>query len=245
MTRDEILRRFEVVLDAALADETAPSGIPAELLGEGNGAGNDGESSCDSYMLWSATTALTQEVRLQGRAFQDLTSGLEAQAARIGAELKSVYAEREKLLKAEAERRARKQILGQMVDLRDRLVRGLESAKTCLETAKVPPPAPGFLERWLGSVPRADNPALDAVAALIRGSELGIERLDQSLEEFGALEIHCAGQMFDPRRMNAIETEVSTAVPEGTVLEVYRSGYEWEGEVFRTAQVKVAKGGNG
>ena len=241
MTRDEILRRFEGVVDAALADEAAPSGIPAELLGEGDGD----ESRCDSYMLWSATTALTQEVRLQGRAFQDLASGLEAQTARVGAELKAVYAEREKLLKAEAERRARKQILGQLVDLRDRLVRGLESAKPCMDAAGVPPPEPRLLERLLGIGPQAANPALDAVAALMRGYELGLERLDQSLEEFGALEIHCAGQMFDPRRMNAIETEVSVGVAEGTVLEVYRSGYEWEGEVFRTAQVKVAKGGNG
>jgi molecular chaperone GrpE (heat shock protein) len=47
--------------------------------------------------------------------------------------------------------------------------------------------------------------------------------------------------MFDPRRMNAIESEESAAVPGGTVLEVYRSGYEWNGEIFRTAQVKVSR----
>ena len=40
--------------------------------------------------------------------------------------------------------------------------------------------------------------------------------------------------------MNAIDREESSAVPEGTVLEVYRSGYEWNGEVFRPAQVKVS-----
>ena len=42
------------------------------------------------------------------------------------------------------------------------------------------------------------------------------------------------------RRVNAIERQESSTVPEGTVMEVYRSGYEWNGEVFRPAQVKVS-----
>ena len=41
--------------------------------------------------------------------------------------------------------------------------------------------------------------------------------------------------------MNAIESEESATVSPGTVLEVYRSGYEWNGEVFRPAQVKVSR----
>ena len=40
--------------------------------------------------------------------------------------------------------------------------------------------------------------------------------------------------------MNAVDSEKSSTVPEGTVIEVYRNGYEWNGEVFRTAQVKVS-----
>ena len=76
---------------------------------------------------------------------------------------------------------------------------------------------------------------------MIRGYELGIERLDQTLDEFQAKEIRCLGESFDPRTMNAIESEESGTVPSGTVLAVYRSGYEWNGEVFRPAQVKVAK----
>ena len=41
--------------------------------------------------------------------------------------------------------------------------------------------------------------------------------------------------------MNAIESEESATVAPDTVLEVYRSGYEWNGEVFRPAQVKVSR----
>ena len=79
------------------------------------------------------------------------------------------------------------------------------------------------------------GPAAEKLAALTKGYELGLERLDQTLAEFNAREIRCEGQPFDPRRMNAIDKEESTRVPEGTVLEVYRSGYEWNGEVFRPA----------
>jgi molecular chaperone GrpE len=86
----------------------------------------------------------------------------------------------------------------------------------------------------------ADDATGRTLAALKKGYELGLERLDQTLEEFNAREIPCEGQTFDPRRMNAIDREASSDVPEGTVIEVYRSGYEWNGEVFRTAQVKVS-----
>jgi molecular chaperone GrpE (heat shock protein) len=41
--------------------------------------------------------------------------------------------------------------------------------------------------------------------------------------------------------MNAVDCEESGAFPDGTVIEVYRSGYEWNGEVFRPAQVKVSR----
>ena len=87
---------------------------------------------------------------------------------------------------------------------------------------------------------RAGGETADTIAALKKGYELGLERVDQTLEEWNAREIRCAGQVFDPRRMNAVDRQESSAVPEGTVLEVYRSGYEWNGELFRPAQVKVA-----
>jgi molecular chaperone GrpE len=75
---------------------------------------------------------------------------------------------------------------------------------------------------------------------LTTGYELGLARLDQTLDELNVRAIQCEGQPFDPRTMNAVDREESSAVPEGTVLEVYRRGYEWSGEVFRPAQVKVA-----
>lgn len=238
--RTQIVRRFEALLDSVLASEAPPGGIDAEILASVMASGDQGsdDRSCDSYALWSAMTALTQEIKLQGRAFQELSHALSDQAEKVAVELRAVYAERERNLQRETERRCRREILTALIDLRDRLGRGLESvAARRKEIASRP--SPGWWERTFGGQPR-DN-ADETSAALIRGYELGVERLDQTLEEFSAREIRCQGQMFDPRRMNAIESEESAVVPPGTVLEVYRSGYEWNGEVFRTAQVKVAR----
>jgi len=231
MTRDEMLQRLEQMLDAALAAEAVPAGLAEDT------SDLDADRACDSYALWSAMTALVQEVRLQGRAFQELNHTLEAQTEKALAELRAVWTDRERHLQRDAERRSRREILGSLVDLRDRLGRGLLTARGRLEAMQSAKPA-GWLARWLQK-PRADED--EALAAVMRGYELGIERLDQTLEEFHAREIRCAGEIFDPRRMNAIESEATDAYPEGTVLEVYRSGYEWNGEVFRPAQVKVAR----
>ena len=231
MSREQILRRFEEWLDAAIAAEEPPRGVDADILAAVTGHPTEGASPAptDDYSLWSAMTALTQEVKLQGRSFKELNDTLGSQASRM--------AERERDLLRETERRCRKEVLGVLIDLRARLGRGLESVRA--SQAGISRAAP---RGWRARIfPRPPDDGTGAtIAALKKGYELGLERLDQTLQEFNALEIPCAGQAFDPRRMNAIDRQESVAVPEGTVIEVYRSGYEWNGEVFRPAQVKVS-----
>ena len=236
MSREEILRRFEKWLDVALAAEEPPRGIDAEILAAmaGDGEGRAHSDSAATYSLWAAMTTLTQEVKLQGRSFKELNDTLGAQSSRM--------AERERELLRETERRCRKEVLGVLIDLRDRLGRGLESVRA--SEAEISKTArPGWRARLFSRLDRPndadDMPAM--LAALKKGYELGLERLDQTLEEFNAREIPCEGMAFDPRRMNAIDRQESSAVPEGTVIGVYRSGYEWNGEVFRPAQVKVSR----
>ena len=252
MTREQIVQHFEQMLDAALAEEAPPAGLaePVTLPG-----GESEDRTCDSYALWQAVTTLVQEVRLQGRAFQELNHTLNAQTEKVAAELRAVWMERERQVQREAERRCRREILGSLIDLRDRLGRGLGTAETlraeraaeyqramAKKSARfwglfVPAPAGPVTAGPVTAGPVPD----DALQAVVRGYELGVERLDQTLEEFNAFPIHCEGEAFDPRRMNAIDSEETSAYEEGTVMEVYRSGYEWSGEVFRPAQVKVAR----
>jgi molecular chaperone GrpE len=241
VNRDEILRCFEQWLDEALAAADPPSGIDAEILASLAAESGDEtigtERRSDAYALWATITALTQEVKLQGRAFRELSDGLGSQAGRIAEEIRAVYLQRERDLQRDVERRCRREILSGLVDLRDRLSRGLDSIRAT-ESEMLRAATPGWLKRvWARP---GDDALADRVGALTKGYELGIERLDQTLDDFGARHIHCDGQSFDPRRMNAVDREESSEVPEGTVLEVYRSGYEWNGEVFRPAQVKVS-----
>ena len=258
--RAEIVRRFEVLLDSALAGEDPPPGIGAEILEsvlrDSSNPNDDTASSrqCDSYALWAAMTALTQEIKLQGRAFQELNNTLAAQTEKIAEELRAMYAERERTVRGETERRCRRDILGALVDLRDRLGRGRESVRAREREIAALGSAGWFSAGWFAKTfskftktfsHKVAGATDDAVGALVRGYELGIERLDQTLDEFNAREIRCEGERFDPRRMNAIDSgESATAAPD-TVLEVYRSGYEWHGEVLRPAQVKVSRAPGG
>ena len=238
LNREEILRRFTEFLDRALTAEHPPAGIDQELLSAVlAGEEETIEPGGDSYTLWSATTALAQEVKLQGRTFKELSDSIAAQPARIADEMRTAWKDREREVQRAAEHRCQKQTVGILIDLRDGLTRGLESVRSGA-AGPAQRAEGGWLRRLFGRA--GGDSGADTVAALTRGYELSIERLDQALADMNACEIRCRGESFDPRRMNAIDRQVTQAAPEGTVLEVYRSGYEWNGEIFRPAQVKVA-----
>ena len=88
--------------------------------------------------------------------------------------------------------------------------------------------------------------ALEVVRALEDGYRLTLGYLDDVLAQLQVQPIECLGKPFDPRRMNAVDVEETDRAAEGTVLLVYRAGYEWNGELYRPAQVRVARRpGNG
>ncbi|MBZ5623620.1 MAG: nucleotide exchange factor GrpE [Acidobacteriia bacterium] len=211
MDRNEILRRFEQCLDTALAEEDPPAGIPAELLSAPEPAA-DG-SAMDWYTMWAAVTALTQEVRLQGRAFKQMGE----------------------TLAADAERRSRKEALGGLLEMRERLLRGLEAVRGREKLQ------PGLWDRIFQKRWRRVQHALEVVVALEEGYRLSLGYLDDLLFQFQVQPIKCEGRKFDPRRMNAVDVEETDDAEEGTVVSVYRMGYEWNGELFRPAQVRVAR----
>jgi hypothetical protein len=215
MDRAEILQRFEQRLDAAMADEDAPPGIPVEILD----AGPETESApTDRYTMWAAMTELTQEVKLQGRSFKQLSESLSA----------------------DGERRGRKEALGALLEMRERLTRGLEGVRGHEEIR------PGLLDRIFVKRWQKIEQALGVIRALEEGYRLSLSHLDDLLLQFGVRPIECEGKPFDPRRMNAVDVEETNLAPEGTVLAVYRAGFEWNGELYRPAQVRVARRpGNG
>ena len=148
-----ILQRFAGWLDDVLAEEKPLEGIAAQLLSElydqkESDSRDPRAETYDLHSTWSAMTALTQEIKLQGRAFKQLSekmtpfTGLEAiidklltthrealsDARRIAEEGRTDRTEREAELKLAARQRARRELIGVITELRDSLTIGLRSA---------------------------------------------------------------------------------------------------------------------
>lgn len=110
-------------------------------------------AAVDRHALWSAMTSLTQEVRLQGRAFKQLEEGLQRES-RVAA--------------AEAERKARLESIDLLLAMRDRLARGL----ACLERRKLP-----WWQRWMG-LERSWRPLTDGYRLNLEQLDGYLERLE-------------------------------------------------------------------
>ena len=74
----------------------------------------------------------------------------------------------------------------------------------------------------------------------LKGVEMIARRLEAFLKGYGITPIDAAGKPFDPSLHEAVAHEVNESVPEATVLEELRKGYQMNGKVLRTAVVKVA-----
>lgn len=261
LSREEMIRRFEVWLDGVLADEMPPQGVAGEFLAElSDEAGDKAEqSSTDAFALWSALTGLTQEIKLQGRAFHllseraeplaEASAALDALAAAQGvlsenvqylaAQLEQQRRNWEREARQEAERRVARSFLEVLVDLYERLRRGMETTQT---QARICAGArTGMLARLSGAKALAENVA-GALAAHAQGYRLCYERVQDVLAHHGVRYCPSVGTPFDPARMIAIAVEERDDVQEGTVIAELRGGYEWNGDVFRNAEVRVARG---
>src|ERR1700677_558048 len=259
--RERILRGFEAWLDrnlnSAMADEQPPQELTAGLLAAlENGdplpsleSDQTGSSGCDLYSLWAAMTALTQEVRLQGRTFKQLNEtlsqsarSLEASAADAKGGGQDTPAEQSRIQQSEAGQSRKREIhfpLNVLLDLRDRVERGANTARNAAE--ELAPKRLPRLARWLGVGARYARHTQEILAALSHGNSLTLDSLDEVLVDSNVSRIAFQGQIFDPQRMTALDIEETSSVPQGTVVEVYRNGYEWNEEVYRTAQVKGAR----
>src|SRR5260370_36174013 len=145
--REKILRGLEAWLDDALTGEESPQGLTAELLRalENGGPLPPIEGRRDLYSLWSAMIALTQEVKLQSRTFKQLNDTLEqvhkSSVLAMQADSSSARAMEEEQEEEEGKeestaeqpkqpsrRLVRKEEIDLLLDLRDRLERGITSA---------------------------------------------------------------------------------------------------------------------
>jgi len=260
-----ILQRFAGWLDDVLAEEKPLEGIAAELLaelhdGKDSDTAGPSDGTYDLHSAWSAMTALTQEIKLQGRTFKQLSEKIApfaeldesidklvathrealSDARRIAEEGRADRTQRESELKLEAHDRARRELIGVIIEIRDSLIIGLRSAAESqgkLEEQR----EWSRLKKIFKNKAADQNYKLEIVNSLKKGYRMGLDRIDEALQRLGVNEIVCEGKLFDPRIMNAVDIEETRDVPDGTVLEVYRTGYLIDGEVLQPAQVKVAR----
>lgn len=253
-TRAALIRQFEDWLNCALTAEPPPQGLALELLSaiENGSPLSPIEGQCDLYSLYSAITALRQEVRLQSRTFKQLSDTL-AQLPNSVANVLEQNAAAELVDQSEAQKpngqdtartstdetRPGQQQIDLLLDLRDRFERGLNSVQEA--SAGLFPSRMSWWTRCLGSNKTQEQQIKQVLLALEKGYSLTLERLDQALQDLDVTPMVSQGEKFDCHRMTAVDIEETESVPEGTVVGVYRTGYEWQGEVCRAALVKVAR----
>jgi molecular chaperone GrpE len=94
------------------------------------------------------------------------------------------------------------------------------------------------LERALFMQP--DDPVVEGLRAVL-------EQMEAVLARQGVTRMGAAGERFDPERHEAVGVRETDDVPDRTVMEVARSGFEHDGRVLRPAEVIVsrARPGNG
>ena len=214
--RQALLARFRDYLDTA----------------EGEGAQPDAaDGTADLYSLFVEVAGLRSEVRTESRLVKEALDQFRGAFDTLQASHATVQKE---LDRARAEARGQGQallrpLLLDVVDLRDRLAAALKLA------AAEPPRWPGRLFRQQPSGGEAWQEGLRMTA----------RRLDQVLLDRQVVAMKLAGRPFDPRLARAVGTSPDSPEAEGTVIEEVRSGYLWDEQVLRTAEVIVSKGGAG
>ena len=263
--RERILGLFENWLDNVLEEEDLPPGISPDILLKSK-IDDDPDTEDrtgnikDSYALWSAMTSLTQEIKLQGRAFGKLNETLTplpainssivsillahnealAESRRIAFEVKRGRDELAKHIRRETEKRVRHDSSKLLLDIRDRLVRGLATTQS-YNFAGNDSGGIKWHKRIFKIGLKSKNRFRDTARALEKGYILSLKHLDDELKLLDVYEIESRGQLFDSTWMKAVDIDWTSDVPEGSIVEVFKPGYIWLGEVFRTAEVKVAR----
>ena len=253
--RARLVRQFEGWLDRMLAEEPPPQGLPEGLLAELQAASDEGAgaSAADSdlYAMCSALTTLSGEVRLQGRAFKQLTDVLAplgeapARLAQLETAQRAATGQMAQLVEKASESAARekalppsKELLSLLLDLYDRLERGLRTFDSSIDSLHAQS-KPGWVQRLFGGRQQAEQAA--AADAMREGYRLTLSRLEAALHQWDIQRIGMPGEAFDPELMTAFEVQETPDAEDGTVLEVYRSGYMLHGQLLAAAQVKVAR----
>ena len=99
------------------------------------------------------------------------------------------------------------------------------------------------LGRALESIPAERRESDDAVKAIAEGIEMTAREFETALGRHGITRIDPLGEKFDYNLHQALFETAETDQPDGTVVQVFQTGYRIGERLLREAMVGVAKGG--
>jgi molecular chaperone GrpE len=209
--KEALLSQFSAWLDAA-SDATALEETAPET---------------DLYSLLVEMAGLRTELRTESRLvkealdqFRGVFATLQTSHDALRRELERARADASGQTKA-----AVRQLLLDLIDLRDRLLAALKFSG---------PARSGWLDRLFGR-------AASGAEAWQEGLRLTLNRLDQVLLDRRVVALRLTGLPFDPGQARAVATRADTATPDGTVVEEISTGFLWDDQVLRVAEVIVSK----
>jgi len=219
--KESLVDRLRAHLDAL---DAAGVALPDDEIGAVDAADDEAR---DLFSVFVEIAALRNEARAQSRIVKDALDQFRA----VFETLQSGNAALDRELK-EAHGRAREQtrtalrpLLIDILDVRDRLAAGLAVA--------APEAAPPWWARWRRSASVPD--------AWREGLEMTLRRLDRALADRRVTPIASVGRPFTPNNARVVATRDDPSVAEGVVIAESRSGFEWDGELLRAAEVIVSK----
>lgn len=231
--KEQLVTRFRAYLDrAAPPDPAADSDLdwdseardpdaPIEVEPETE-TGIEPEAP-DLFTLLAELAVLKNEVRLESRQvkgaldeFRALFEALQTSQTRLDEEIKR---------RRESERRldqdAQRELLLELLDLRDRLETGHAQARRFRPG--------GFGQRK----------AQTFVGSMAEGLAISLRRLDETLARREVRAFEALGHRFDPHRMRAGEVADDPDQPEGVVVAELRKGFLIGERLLRPAEVRV------
>ncbi|MEA3274142.1 MAG: nucleotide exchange factor GrpE [Pseudomonadota bacterium] len=214
--KDQLTSRFRAYLDSA--DAAGDQGAEAE-----------GDSVPDLFTLLAELGALKNEVKLESRhvkssldEFRGLYGTLREANTRLADEQERCR-EQERVLGQQAQ----KDLLLDLLDVRDRLQAGYDQAVRF---------RPGRL---------TGRAAAGFVASMAEGMAMNLRRLDETLVRRGVRPLPALGETFDPHTMHAAELASDPARSEGLVVGELRKGFLHQDRLLRSAEVVVNRPGAG
>ncbi len=208
--KDRLTARFRAYLDST-DEATAEAGAEPAAA-----------SAPDLFTLLAEVAALKNEVKLESRhvksaldEFRGLFDELRQANARL-AEERDRRREQERL----AGQQTQKELLLELLELRDRLQAGHDQAAR-------------FRPGWL------QGRASGFIGSMAEGMAMNLRRLDETLTRRGVRPLRAAGQAFDAHTMHAAELARDPTREEGLVVQELRKGFWHHDRLLRPAEVVV------